>query len=440
MQYFLGKNMEISLTIFIISMLFGFLLGIISGLTPGIHVNNFALILVGISASLSDIGFTPFYIAVIILSNSIAHTFLDIIPSIFLGAPEADTALAVLPGHVLLMEGRGSEAIRLSAIGSAGAVIVSLIMALPMGYFFYNIYGSINSYIGWILVLIVVLMIATENGEYIEGQGSLVHLKFKFYALLLFLISGFLGIFAFDNTILIEPSVKFGEPSILLPLLSGLFGASMLVISLLTKSELPPQQKNCMFVLPKNRLIRGLLTGTAAGSFVAWLPGVSSAVGTLIARLFVREEKDSMSSKEFMVSISSANTANAIFSLIALFSIERARSGAMVAINELVIVSEWDRSILILLLIVIIYVSAISYFTTIYLGDRISGFLSRINYYGLCSGVLVGLAALVFIFTGWFGAIIFLISIPIGMIASFAKIRKINAMGVIMLPVILYYF
>ncbi|MDL5503073.1 MAG: hypothetical protein QSU88_07645, partial [Candidatus Methanoperedens sp.] len=99
--------------------------------------------------------------------------------------------------------------------------------------------------------MIVVLMIATENGEYVEGQGSLVHLKFKFYAILLFFISGFLGIFAFDNVVLMQPLVKFGEPSILLPLLSGLFGASMLVISLMTKSELPPQQKNCMFVLPK---------------------------------------------------------------------------------------------------------------------------------------------------------------------------------------------
>src|SRR5659263_784744 len=76
---FQEKSIEISLTILIISIMFGFLLGIISGLTPGIHVNNFALILVAVSPFLSTIGFASFYIAVIILSNSIAHTFLDII-------------------------------------------------------------------------------------------------------------------------------------------------------------------------------------------------------------------------------------------------------------------------------------------------------------------------------------------------------------------------
>jgi len=110
--------MEISITLLFISIFIGFFLGIISGLTPGIHVNNFALVLLALTPLFLDIGFEPFYIAVMILSNSVTQTFVDIIPSIFLGAPEADTALAVLPGHRLLMEGRGSEAVRLSAIAA----------------------------------------------------------------------------------------------------------------------------------------------------------------------------------------------------------------------------------------------------------------------------------------------------------------------------------
>ncbi len=432
--------MELSLTLLIISILLGFLLGIISGLTPGIHVNNFALILVALSPLFLKLGFGPFYIAVIILSNSVTQTFLDIIPSIFLGAPEADTALAVLPGHQLLMEGRGAEAVRLCAIGSAGAVVIALLMAVPLGLFFLNIYGAIDAYIGWILVLIVVVMIATEKGEVVEGQGSLVHLKYKGYAVILFIISGLLGTFAFDNADKMAPLLRFGEPSILLPLLSGLFGASMLVLSLMTKSEIPPQQRVCRFVLPRKTIIRGMFTGSAAGSFVAWLPGVSSAVGTIIARLFIREDKNLESSKEFMISLSGANTANAIFSLIALYTIHRARSGAMVAVDELIHAGEWGLSIIAILLIVIISVSIISYYTTIYLGDRISGFLSKIDYSKLCAAVLMLLTLMVIILTGWFGLLIFIISVPVGMIASFAKIRKTHAMGVILLPVILYFF
>jgi len=432
--------MDISITLLIISIFFGFFLGIISGLTPGIHVNNFALILLALTPLFLEMGFEPFYIAVIILSNSVTQTFVDIIPSIFLGAPDADTALAVLPGHQLLMEGRGAEAVRLSAIGSAGSVAASLLIAVPLGFFFMNIYGTIDAYIGWILVLIAVLMIATENGEVVEGQGSLAHLKYKGYAVILFFLSGMLGLFAFENTDKMAPLITFGEPSILLPLLSGLFGASMLVLALMTRSEVPPQQKNSMFALPGKRIVRGIISGTAAGSFVAWLPGVSSAVGTIIARLLVREDKGEEASKEFIIALSGANTANAIFSLIALYTIHRTRSGAMVAINELTNVDEWDMSVIILLLAVIVYVSIISYYTTIYLGDRISGMLSKIDYSKLCSAVLIILTLMVIMFTGWFGLVIFLISTIVGMVSSFAKIRKTHAMGVILLPVILYFF
>ena len=432
--------MEISLILLIISIFLGFLLGIISGLAPGIHVNNFALILVALSPVFLKMGFPPFYIAIIILSNSITQTFIDIIPSIFLGAPEADTALAVLPGHQLLMEGHGAEAVRLSAIGSAGAVVAALLFAAPLGFFFMNIYGTIDAYIGWILVLIVVLMIATENGEFVEGQGSLAHLKFKGYAIILFIMSGLLGMFAFENADKMTPLLALGEPSILLPLLSGLFGASMLVLALMTRSEVPPQQKVCGFSVPAAGIARGILIGSAAGSFVAWLPGVSSAVGTIIARLFVREDKSETSSKEFMISSSGANTANAIFSLIALYTIHRSRSGAMVAIEGLLDVNDWDMAVIIVLLVVIVYVSILSYYTTIFLGDRISGFLSRIDYSKLCLAVLAGITLMVVVFTGWFGLVIFLISTPVGMISSFAKIRKTHAMGVILLPVIMYFF
>lgn len=426
--------MHLSITLLIASALLGFILGIISGLIPGIHVNNIALLLVALSPFLVSVGFPWFYIAVVILSTSITHTFLDIIPSIFLGAPEADTSLAVLPGHKLLMEGRGSEAVRLSAMGSAGSVVISLIMAFPLGFLFMNVYNILSSYIGWVLVLIVILMIATEKGEIIES--SLTDLKFKMYAILLFVISGMLGLFAFNSEDIMQPIIKFGETSVLFPLLSGLFGASMLVISLITDSEIPPQQNTNRVELSKKKIVRGMFTGSMAGSFVALLPGVSSAIGTIIARLLIKRDVDS--SKEFIVSISGANTADAIFSLIALFTIQKARSGAMVAIDTLI--QSLDISTVVVLLMVVVYVSVLSYCATIYLGDKILNILYKINYQKLCCVILFSLSLMVVLFTGMFGLMIFLVSIPIGMIASFARIRRVHAMGVILLPVILYFF
>ena len=66
---------DISLPLLLFSVLGGYLLGIISGLLPGVHNNNFALALVGFAPFLAEKGLSPFYIAVIILSNAVCSNF-----------------------------------------------------------------------------------------------------------------------------------------------------------------------------------------------------------------------------------------------------------------------------------------------------------------------------------------------------------------------------
>ena len=461
-MYELFLTGDISVPIILLSVLGGYLLGVFSGLVPGIHTNNFALLLVALSPMMGDYGIQPFYIAIIILSNSIAHTFHDIIPAIFLGAPDSDMALAVLPGHRLLLDGYGAEAIRLSALGSAGSVVFSMIIVLPLATIFSIAYPFLQEHIAWILIFIVFLMVATEKGEYIVGQGSLSHYKYKAYAVVLFLLSGVLGLFAFEMEGLMEPVVNLGEPSILLPLLSGLFGASQLVISLLTHSTIPPQTFAKM-TLSGKRIVRGVITGSVAGSIVAWLPGISSAIAAVLARLVIRkdfdredgdEDKDGADpdgvdagSKEFIVSVSGVNTSNAIFGLVALSVIGKTRSGAMVAINDVLGAANGvtagvitlDTSMLLLFFGVILLTAFLSYFSTIMIGNNVHRVLSQIDYSKLCISVLVGLALMVFMFTGSFGLLIFIIATPIGMLAPFFKVRKSNAMGVILLPVIMYF-
>ncbi|AKB28549.1 hypothetical protein MSSAC_2194 [Methanosarcina siciliae C2J] len=459
---------EISLFLILFSVLAGYLLGIFSGLLPGIHTNNFALALVALAPFLAERGVAPFYIALVILSNAISHTFHDIIPSVFLGAPDGDTALAVLPGHRLLLEGSGAEAVRLSALGSAGSVVVSMLFVLPFSLFFAAVYPYMHEYMAWVLLTIVFIMLASEKGEEVKGQGSLAKYRYKAYALLLFLITGVLGLFAFSRENILLPVISLGQASVLLPLLSGLFGASQLIISLLTKSEIPAESVS-KFELSRKRILRGVFTGSTAGSLVAWLPGVSSAIAALLAGLFVRSDfdrrpvkKDSIgpepgeqksflfsdpdsdcraleSSKEFIVSVSGVNTSNAIFGLVALMVIGKTRSGAMVAVNEILDTGSPDFQVVQLFFAAVLLTALFSYFSTVWIGNNAHHMLRKLDYTKLCTGVLAGLAITVFLFTGVFGLFIFLISTPIGMLPSFMKIRKSHAMGVILLPVILYF-
>ncbi|MCL7412478.1 MAG: tripartite tricarboxylate transporter permease [ANME-2 cluster archaeon] len=430
--------MNLSLLIFSIGA--GFLLGVISGLVPGIHTNMFALMLAAFAPWLLEFGLSPLCIAATIVSSSLTHTFVNIIPSVFLGAPEADTSLAVLPGHQLLLDGFGAEAVRLSALGSAGAVLVSLVLILPISASFAVMYPFIDRYMGWILLGVVLVLIYTEKGEMIEGQGSMVRLKYRAFAALLFFLSGMLGLIAFESQTLMMPVISIGEPSILMPLFSGLFGASMLVISMMTGTVIPGQLGSRL-VLSRRRIVRGTIIGSAAGAFVAWLPGITGAVATVLARIGVKEDyADEDSGREFIVSISGVNTANAIFGLIALYVIDKTRSGAMVAVADILGGAHLDLDTLVLLLIILVGVSIAAYFITIFLGDRILTIVTRIHYRMLCMVILTGLTGMVILFSGWFGFVVFGMGVPIGMLAPYLKVRRSHAMGVLLLPLLILYF
>jgi len=444
---------EVSIFTFLLSLFAGYFLGVISGLIPGIHSNNFALVLLAFSPMLSEHGLPLVCIAAMILANSLSHTFHDIIPAIFLGAPGDDLALAVLPGHTLLLEGRGAEAIRLSALGSAGSVALALITAYPLSMAFRSAYPFIQKYIAWILIIVVLIMVFTEKGEP-DKQNLLQRIRYPLSAFLVFILCGFLGVFAFDKENLMHPFLSMGEPSILLPLLSGLFGSSQLIISLMSRPLIPYQFKSQM-ELERKRIIRGIIVGGTSGSMVAWLPGVSSSIATVFARLFIKEDFDrnlntasddnlstasiTDSSKEFIVSISGVNTCNAIFGLLALVVIGKTRSGAMVAINDLLGGINLGPPLVLLFLVAISLTAILSYYSTIFLGDNIHRVLYGFDYSLLCYAVLALLFVMCLAFTGFFGLMVFLIATPIGMLPSFMGIRKSHAMGVIILPVILYF-
>ena len=107
-------------------LMIGLVCGIISGLIPGIHSNTMAGIMFGLSPVLMSFIGTDGLVAALI-SMLISHSFLDLIPSTFFGVPDSGTALSVLPAHALALEGKGEEAVRLSAIGSVYGVILGIV-------------------------------------------------------------------------------------------------------------------------------------------------------------------------------------------------------------------------------------------------------------------------------------------------------------------------
>jgi len=160
--------------------LIGVIAGIATGLIPGLHVNNVALASIALQGSLISLAMFLFgwadptleelllIVSTLIIGNVVTHTFLDFIPSVFLGAPESDTALSVLPGHRMLLKGLGYEAVKLSAFGSLMSVFLALCMIIPLRLVMGSpifAYEKLQGVIFYILLIVVMMLVLTEKGE-----------------------------------------------------------------------------------------------------------------------------------------------------------------------------------------------------------------------------------------------------------------------------------
>ena len=391
--------------------------------------------------------FIPLLLAVMILAMSIAHTFLDFIPSTFLGAPEGETALSVLPAHSMLLEGRGYEAVMLSAIGSLGGIIIAFIFLIPFRFIIGdpgNGYVILKQFMVYILIGICVIMLFTEqtkipykrvvNGDKIQYVKSTFSRSLGIsIAILIFLVSGVFGYIILN----IDLSSPFGLPATpLFPALGGLFGLATLIDSVRGTSGIPKQQITRP-ILNRKETLKSVGTGSIAGSTVGFLPGLSSGVATVVAMLFRKEpERD-----QVIITLSAINTTNSFFVLVALFLIMRPRSGAAIVVNQLIPVEQWSGVVmptsLIYLLLAGLVAAILAFFLTLYIGKKYAKVFARFSYRKIVGGIIIFIIVMVFAFTGVLGLFILAVSTCIGLLPPFCGVRRSHGMGVLLIPVII---
>jgi putative membrane protein len=425
---------EINLLYIALAVLGGIGIGTIAGLLPGVHVNNTSAILLGLSPALAASGVQPAYIAAAIVASTVAQSFLDIVPSIFLGAPDDAMVLAVMPGHRMLLDGRGIEAVRLSAAGSGLAIVVSMLLILPLSFLFGSVYPLIWDNMALILIAISMFIILSNKSDS-PFPDSAERTRKILKGTLVFFAAGLLGVLSFAIEPGLVPVVSIAAPTVLLPLLSGLFGAPMLFLSSLAEPEIP-RQGHHDFALSGGEIGRAALLGTAAGALVSWFPAVSAGVATSVTGMFSRQDEDS--DRRYLISVSGVNTANAVFSLVALYVIGKPRSGAVAAAEEL-LGGFMDYGTFVLFLVVVCVAGVLSYLIVLWIGAYAAEAFGKINYRWMNRCVLLFLGTMCLLMTGMMGLAIFLIAASVGMAAHLLKVKKTCLMGVLLLPCILYF-
>lgn len=399
------------LEIFLFSAI-GIVLGVLLGLLPGLHLNNLLPIFIFLGALIPN----PYYLVVLIVSTAIAQVFTSFIPSIFLGSPDGDSnSLSVLPGHQLLLEGRGYEAIRLTVIGGLGALIASVIIVLFFGRYFTYLYDMTRPYIAYVLIAVVLLMILFER-----------RIKKILFAGLIILLSGIFGFLVLNSSIVSQQNVLF-------PTFAGLFAISTLITSITEKAKIPEQQFDAEIRTPKTRLYKAIALGVIAGVLVGMLP----AVGVSQAATFMQYVGGLGEARTFLVTLAGINTANEVVSLNSLYLINNPRSGASVAIER--ILPEITFYEVLLFIGVIFFASGVTVPITLFLGKIIPKFLVKINYTILTLSVIGFLILMIGLLTGVYGLLIGLTATGIGLLCTYTGVRRSSCMGVLLLPSVFFF-
>ena len=403
----------------------GSALGMATGLIPGIHVNTLASVMLvaypAMETSLAGIApveHVPIIVCSLIMSASVVHSFMDFVPSVFIGAPDGEDALSMLPGHRLLHMGEGMKAVRSAAIGSligcSAAICLAIPLQIAMGSGASDLLDRFTK-----TVLLGIIMLLFSN-EYSKGRLST--------CIACFLLSGAMGYAVMKLPIPAEGLL--GEGTLLMPMLTGLFGLPMMLTAA-SGGKMPKQRDDCKDPVGFVPGLKGVLMGTVAG----WFPGITSTVGATVSATVMPDR----SPERFIATVASIGTVTTILSLVTLSINGGGRSGTVIVIGQILGASIGGvaSQAFVMMLIASAVASVIGYCATIGVGRILSGRIGGSDQRTVNRIVIAALIALVALTTGPWGMVVLAGSTLIGFIPVADDSGRIALCGCLMLPVLL---
>jgi len=391
----------------ILAFILGVVSGVVAGLIPGVHINLIASLLLAVSAFLLE-HFTGMDVAVFVVAMGVTHAFVELVPAIFLGAPDDSTALVMLPGHKMLHEGLGYDAVRFAVVGALGCLFSTLALVPVLLWLFPWLFSVLKPVLGWLLLGLVTVLILKEGRDWWK-------------AAIVFSATGALGWIVLRRLPVEQP---------LLPLLSGLFGASSLGLAIFERAEIPVQIGR-FARLEKLTAAKGIIGGLIGGTLVTLFPGLGPGHAGALATTIFRS-----TGHTYLVLTGGLHAADFMASLVTLVAIDKARNGALAVMDELVQITIND---LWLLGGIALAAGIVAAGLALLSAKLFSELVERVNYPWLCAGVLGFLVVLVTVLSGLRGLLVFVVSAGVGLLAPKLGVSRAHAMGCLLVPTMAYY-
>lgn len=376
----------------------GILAGIVTGLLPGVHANTIAVIAL-YSPLEKNLSFAMFIVAM-----SITHSFLDAIPTILLGAPTEESSINVLPGHEMLLKGRGLEAIQLTIFGGAATMVFAVLLS-PLFYSFAKNYaGGLPAIIPAAIALTIALLIFGE--------------KNRKAAAVITLLAGACGALSLNS----------GIKEAIFALVVGFFGLPGLIEASTSKPIIPAQEKNFD---AKEKASVGFISALASG-LLAIFPGIGPSQAATLVNTFAGK----MSRSGYLVMSGGINAGNLFFSILMLFALEKTRTGMAAALDATMKINFGD-------FLVLTSTAVLSAGCAILAAEKIAGsavdLIQKVDYAKISRAAMVFMVALVALFTGIAGLVACASAASIALAGRSWGLRRSHCMAFLLVPTFLFY-
>jgi putative membrane protein len=402
-------------------------------LVPALHIYNVAGFLILATATFGPF-VAPEVLAFFFVGLITSYAMLNTIASIFLSVPDDSTIFVVLPGQKYLLQQRGYEAVVLTGLGGLGGIAVLALMAPFSSALFPRLRAILQPHMPWILWAIIAHMLISEwpKGSdrkpaglrrWWDGWRSLTA------GLVTFLLSGILGFVMMYKSI-VPVTVSYQN---LLPAFVGLFAVPWVLQNLLAHTEIPPQHFAATIDAGPSELLRGTLAGTFGGLFAAFFPLVTGGIGGFLAGHATAQRDDRL----FLISQGASKVVYYVGGFLFFFvpGLQLTRGGMAWMLST--VYNDTTPSMYYLTVGAVVLTGVLAFFLSLGLTRLVVWLLVRVSYRWISLVTLGILLVVVTGMTGLGGLLICAVATGIGLIPVLWGSRRMNCMGVLLLPIAL---
>jgi putative membrane protein len=400
---------------------------------PALHIYNVAGFVILLAPKIE--GVVPGEVlAMFMLGLVVGYAIGNTIPSIFFGAPDESTIFIVLPGQKYLMERRGFEASVLAGVGALGGLLVLLCLSPLLPMVFPVVRTVVGPHLHWILGAISLFMLMSEWPKGSDrGRTRLARFvdawRSPAVGLLTFLLSGLLGLILFYSN-LVPTEVAFQN---LLPAFVGLFAIPWVLQNLISQARMPEQQTSRSVDLSAGLIARGVGAGALGGIFAAFFPAVTGGIGGFLAGHATAQRDDRL----FIVSQGASKLVYYVGAFLFFFvpGLHLTRGGMASMLS--ILYTPYTPAIYWVAVSAILLSGTLAFLMLLWLSRLASRLVTAVDYRRISAATLALLAGVVLAVTGWGGLLIAVVATGIGLLPVMWGSRRMNCMGVLLLPLTL---